>query len=193
VTQLQSDFDGSPPYGYITYVPPVTRTFAQITILDAVFSFPVGNYGGGSPRFEIPVDTSGDGSADGSVFVYIGTPPNFTDAGHSSFDDTGNVVLDITTTRWDLSQFGGLFNATYPQAVTFFAGKTSSTVLDVELVVDGGWKADQMALVDSFTVNSDTYLTTCVPTPPVPTLSPWGLAILLAALVGVALWSRKRA
>jgi hypothetical protein len=60
-------------------------------------------------------------------------------------------------------------------------------------VVDGGWKAEHMALVDSFTVNNDTYLTTCVTTSPVPTLSPWGLAILLAPLVGVALRSRKRA
>jgi hypothetical protein len=35
-------------------------------------------------------------------------------------------------------------------------------VLDVELVVDGGWRGDQVALVDSFTVNDKTYETICL-------------------------------
>lgn len=163
VTQLQSDLDGTPPYGYITYLPSGMLTFGQLSILSAVYSFPIGTYGGGSPRFEIPLDTSGDGISDGSIFAYFGTPPNFTDTPPAGFFSTGNFILDLATTHWDLTQFGGLFYGTYGEALTLLG---LARVLDVELVVDGGWRGDQLMLVDSFTVNDDTYLTACpVPEP----------------------------
>lgn len=189
VTRLQSDLDGSPPYGYLTFVPPSALTFGQITNLNAVFSFPVGSYHGGSPRFEIPVDTDGDDSANGSIFVYMGTPPNFTDPGHVAFAGTGNVIGDVVT-HWDLTQLGGPYYGTYAQALALLS---TGRVLDVELVVDGGWGGDQQALADTFTVNSYTYSTQCPPPPqPVPSLSEWNL-ILLAGLLGwLALRRRAR-
>src|SRR6267378_2350846 len=33
--------------------------------------------GGGSPRFQLNIDTDGNGTFDGNVFVYIGMPPGF--------------------------------------------------------------------------------------------------------------------
>ena len=185
VTQLQSDLNGTVPYGYITFVPQGSLMFNQINNLNAVFSFPVGNYGGGSPRFEIPVDTDGNGSADGSAFAYIGTPPSFTDPGHANFISTGNFMLDFATTHWDLTQFGGPFYGTLAQALALLG---TGKVLDVEFVVDGGFTGNQVALVDSFTVNNQTYVTVCDDPEAVP--EPTSL-LVWAAAAAAGLASRR--
>jgi uncharacterized repeat protein (TIGR01451 family) len=151
-------------------------TFSQITNLSAVYSFPVGHYGGGSPRFEIAVDTNGDGTADGDVFVYFGTPPTFINPGHTTFVSTGNFILD-TSARWDLSQFGGGLSNTYAQALAFFAGQPSSNVEGVSLVVDGSFIGNQAALVDSFTVNNSTYTTRCQTDLSITKINPAGVAL----------------
>lgn len=189
VTKLQSDFDGTPPYGYLTWTPGAVTTFSQLVTLTATFSFPVGSYHGGSPRFEIPLDTDGDGSWNGSIFVYMGTPPSFTDAGHAAFLATGNVIGDLVT-HWDLTQLGGPYYGTYAQALALVGG---ARVLDVELVVDGGWGGDQAALADTFTVNAETYVTVCPPPPaPVPAGDDRGLAVLAMLLALAAAWRLRR-
>ncbi len=189
VTNLQSDLDGTPPYGYLTWTPGGVTTFSQLATLTATYSFPVGSYHWGSPRFEIPVDTDGDGSANGSIFVYLGTPPSFTDPGHTSFVASGNVIGDVVT-HWDLTQFAGPYYGTYAQALALLG---TGRVLDVEFVVDGGGGGDQAGLVDTFTVNNETYVTVCpAPPQPVPAGDAGGAAALAALLTLAAAWRLRR-
>lgn len=134
----------------IDYTPPSSLTFAGLKQLSADYKLVQGCLGGGSPRFQINVDTDGDGSPDGNVFVYIGTAPNFDDC-TTGWQSTGNL-LSSPDARFDLSQFGGPFYGTYADALALLG---SNTVTGVQLVVDAGWKfGTQEVLVDNVTVNN---------------------------------------
>ena len=72
--------------------------------LQLKYFFPVRSCGGGSPRFQLAIDTDGDGNSNGNAFGYVG---------HAGFGGgclTGVWdfvdMTDNVPSRWDLTQFG---------------------------------------------------------------------------------------
>jgi hypothetical protein len=145
--------DGSTPFSGIAYSQTRRLPFGGLSTLQTDYDVQTGGCFGGSPRFQIDVDTNGNGTPDGTVNVYIGNVPNFDcPSALDAWQSTGNVIGG-SDTRWDLTQFGGPFYGTYGQAL---AQLGSDAVTGIQLVADGGWDAAQDVWVDDFTVNAST-------------------------------------
>jgi hypothetical protein len=99
------------------------------------------------------------------AFIYWGTPPDFMDEPvHNGWyvdeqdpnwaetNNTGNL-MDCNDHRVDLTQFGGPFYSTIEEAKNLFGDKE---VLEIILVLDGSWLADQVLLVDHISVRTYT-------------------------------------
>jgi hypothetical protein len=96
--------------------------------------------GGGSPRFQI-------NTAEGNIFVYLGTAPNFTAC---ATGDTGNL-LATADLRVDTSQVGGTFYDTWAHAVALVGDELVTELL---FVVDSGWLlGSQTVVVESVTID----------------------------------------
>jgi hypothetical protein len=136
----------------IHYRPRRNLTFAQIRRLSARFNVNASDCGGGSPRFQINVDTDADGAADGTIFVYFGPSPSFTTC-RFGWQSTGNLVGNTDPARWDATQLG-VSPSTYAQILTVLG---DASVVGIQLVVDGGWThaRGQAVDVDTFRVNDD--------------------------------------
>src|SRR5215470_1254941 len=88
------------------------------TTLSADYEMQTGCFGGGAPRFQVRIDYDNDGmisAGDKSVFIYWGSPPNFTDC-PAGWSNTGNLIA-ATDLRYDLSSVGGGFYSTHTDAV----------------------------------------------------------------------------
>jgi hypothetical protein len=133
----------------ISFSPRKDTTFADLRQLSASYKILEGGFGGGSPRFQVALDTDGDGDFDGNVFIYLGTPPNFND-NPVGWQSTGNLLASEDL-RFDLTQFGGPFYGSYEDALALVG---DADVLSVDLVVDGGWLADQVILFDDVRVDN---------------------------------------
>lgn len=143
----------SVPFSGVSFDDATGQTVSQLSTLSADYDATDDAFGGGSPRFQIGVDTDSDNAADGNVFVYLGTPPSFTDSGAGS---TGNLI-GSTDTRFDLSQFGGPFYGTYQDMVNLLG---SDVITGISLVVDGGWSqadGEQTIVVDNVSVDGKLY------------------------------------
>lgn len=162
--QLSStcSFTGAPPacdfdtltFSGVAFQQTSPLTFAEILELSTDFNIPAGDCGGGSPRFQITLDT--DINADGfpdNIFVHLGPSPNFTGC-FFGWQNTGNLIGNNDVGRYDSGQVGGSGFGTYDDALAV-AG--SFAVLRVSLVVDGGWTArrGQAVIVDNVRVNDD--------------------------------------
>jgi len=133
----------------IAFEPKKDATFADLKELSVLYLVEEGGLGGGSPRFQIALDTDGDGESDGNVFVYIGTPPNFDD-NPVGWQHTGNLLASEDL-RFDLTQFGGPFYGSYEDAVDLVG---DADIVSVDLVVDAGWMfGEQTILVDDVRVD----------------------------------------
>lgn len=151
--------DGSFTFSGVRFVEPQGGlTFGALSELSADFNRTDDDCGAGSPRFQLAMDTDGDGTSNGNIFVYIGPQPSF--AGCSAgWQNTGNLIgLPNSDPRYDLTQLGGAFYDTYNNALALFG---SDTVLRISLVVDSGWNGpasggdgEQTILVDNVTVNN---------------------------------------
>lgn len=84
--------------------------------LQLKYLFPTRSCGGGSPRFQLAIDTDGDGTSNGNAFGYVGHGPFGTGCLTAVWD-----IIDMTDNvgRWDLSQFGGGMTMTWDLAVLF--------------------------------------------------------------------------
>jgi len=135
----------------VGFQPAGPLTFSSITQLSTDFNVGGSDCGGGSPRFQINIDTDGDGNLDGNVFVYLGPHPNFTGC-FFGWQNTGNLISS-TDLRYDTSQVGGTFYHDYAGALALVG---PDSVLGVQLVVDGGWfiPRGQAVLVDNVTLNN---------------------------------------
>jgi hypothetical protein len=111
---------------------------------------------GGSPRFQLAIDTDGDGVSNGNAFGYFGASPGFTGCPMETWlyeDLTGPGDLFITggvlapsppepasppneELEWDLTQFGGAFYNYWSQVEAFFAAHPNHLVCTVALVDD---------------------------------------------------------
>lgn len=156
--QIRSDASIAPSFGGVSVVPAAPIPWGSLTTLSTDFNVTDDNCGGGSPRVQIRVDTTGDGISDGSVRVALGPSPSFTGCA-AGWQSTGNLIGNADAGRYDYSVFGGSPFTTYSNAP---AAVTAGQVVGVFVVVDGSWSAaatggdsEQTTLVDNITLNSD--------------------------------------
>jgi hypothetical protein len=94
----------------------------------------------GSPRFQINVDTDGDGDFDANVFAYVEIPGQLCPTGGDTGDlaetgGPGDLLL-----RWDTSQLvSGTQITTYTATAALFAAHPNWSVIGIQLVVDAGY------------------------------------------------------
>lgn len=163
LTSTCSTFTGPPPacdfitatitFSGVDFQPSTSLTFAGISQLSADFNVGATDCGGGSPRFQINIDATGDGVSDGNVHVSIGPSPSFTGC-FFGWQSAGNLIGNDDAGRYDISQFGGSPFTTYAAAL---AAVGSDSVVGIQLVVDGGWTAPrgQAIQVDNIRINSN--------------------------------------
>jgi hypothetical protein len=161
-TFIQSDINSADTddwYGGIEWEPRRPITFAELRSLQAAYQLIENGAGGGAPRFQIGIDEDGDGEADGNVFVYIGTPPNFDDDPvFFEVQETGELI-GSSDLRYDTSQVGGTFYDDYAGALELVG---DLDVVYVDFVVDAGWAFPdgvQSTLVYELKVDRSTYTT----------------------------------
>lgn len=130
--RLRSDAAVAPGFGGIDFKLPRPVPFGEVTQLGTAFDPTDDTCGGGSPRFQLNIDTDNDGDFDANVFAYPGTLPNYT---CDSPGDSGNLV-GSTEPRFDASPIGGGIALTHAQAAEAVG---SGTVLGIQLVVDGSF------------------------------------------------------
>jgi hypothetical protein len=140
-------------YAGVDFLPRGSMNFLDLTQLSTEYNATVGGLGGGSVRFAIGVDVDHDGNVDGSVFIYLGTPPNFNNPAPTGWQDSGNLI-GSTEPRFDSTQLGGKWNGDYAATVAVIG---NAGVVSIDLVVDGGWLFPvQTVLVDDIRVNDFT-------------------------------------
>jgi hypothetical protein len=134
---LISDNAATEPYAGIAYFPPTGKKATlteDITELSVTYKILEGGFGAGSLRFSVGVDEDQDGTADGYIFVYAGTAPNFDDE-PGDWVQSGNL-LATDDLRVDTSQIGGTFYDTWEHALELTEG---AAVTEVLIVVDAGY------------------------------------------------------
>ena len=149
--QLRSDAD--PGYGGIDFETAAGMTLSQLQNLSTDYMFTAGSCGGGSPRFQINVNTSGGVK---NIFVYIGPPPNYTGCAASVWLPTGDLLesaLFVDTSKLP----GGTFYDTWALALVKYG---TQALMGIQLVADGGWAVVggvQTVQVDNVMINATTY------------------------------------
>lgn len=178
-----------PPAGELTtasviYLPDHTLKFKDLHTLSVDFKRLTGDCGGGSPRFQIGLDTNFDGQLDGSIFIYLGPIFNYINCS-PTWETSGNLLFNGTEPRFDTAQFlGGTFYDSWRGALNL-AGEAS--VCYILLVVDGAWypagvygtgnfQNSQVFHFDNVRVNNDLFSVTSgnstnLTTPEIPTLA----------------------
>lgn len=132
---LLLDVDADTAFGYVS-----TRAVApgtQIGDLDALsFAafYETGGCGGGSPRLQLGVDTNGDDTRDGNVFVYGGPAPSYAGCAIGAWE--AYDLLDGEA-RFDASQIGGAYGSTQAQADA--AAGANHQIVSAALVWDSSW------------------------------------------------------
>ena len=102
----------------------------------------------GSPRFGIQLS-----GQSGTIFVYIGPPPNYTGCPPNVWTPTGNLLSPASLV--DTSQLpGGSFYDTWAAAQARYSG---AEVTGIFLVSDNGPTGSQTVLIDNTDVNGTTY------------------------------------
>lgn len=156
--QLTSNMAEPEPYAGIDFDIDADTSWAELTTLSTDYNVTDDDCGAGSPRFQLNIDTDGDGNSDGNVHVAIGPSPNFTDCA-LGWQSTGNLIGNEDAGRYDYSQFGGSTFTTYSDVP---ASVLAGDVVGIQLVVDSGWNAnaangedqEQTVLADNTTINT---------------------------------------
>ena len=131
-------------------------TFSSIATLSTEFNVTDDDCSGGSPRFQIQVQTP---SGAKNVFVYLGPAPSFTGCSPNVWIASGNLI-GSTDGRFDTSQVqAGTQVSTYAQAQALVG---SYQVTGISLVVDSGWAfadKEQTVMVRNVKINDSTFFT----------------------------------
>lgn len=157
-------------------------TFSTLTTLSAEFDVTDDDCKGGSPRFQVRVQTP---SGEKNVFVYLGPAPSFTGCSQNTWIASGNLI-GSTEGRFDTSQVqAGTQVSTYAQALALVG---SYPVTGLSLVVDSGWAfedKEQTVRVRNVRINAETLF---APEEPRPHggLNPAQACAKLRAELGVA-------
>jgi hypothetical protein len=129
-------------------------TFASITTLSTEFNVTDDDCAGGSPRFQVRVQTP---AGEKNVFVYLGPTPSFTGCSQNVWIASGNLIGSADA-RYDTSQVqGGIQVSNYTQALALVG---TYQVTGISLVVDSGWKfadKEQTVNVRNLKVNTSTF------------------------------------
>lgn len=129
-------------------------TFASIATLSAEFNVTDDDCAGGSPRFQVRVQTS---AGEKNVFVYLGPTPSFTGCSQNVWIASGNLI-GSPDGRFDTSQVqAGTQVSTYAQALALVG---SYQVTGISLIVDSGWALadkEQTVQVRNVKVNASTF------------------------------------
>jgi hypothetical protein len=144
---IGSDSSADNDYSYVSYSPPSTLLFKDVTSLVADYSFSLGSCHGGSLRWSVRV------SPTQSVFIYYGASPSF--ANCSGLDSqSGTNMISLTDLRYDTSQVGGTFYDDHAGAVALVG---NMPIVRASLVLDSGWGGDQRLTLASASVNDSTF------------------------------------
>jgi hypothetical protein len=164
--QLRSDT--ATAISSVSFAVPDGTTFADLATLSTDYMFELDDScGGGSPRFQIGVDSGTD--VLGNIFVHIGPSPDFTGCVAGVWSNTGDLLEgDLPL---DTSQLGGSQTDTYSSALAAYG---TFAVTSVEIVVDAGWyftdDSEQTVLFDNTDVSGVVYTYDAEPVGPVDTL-----------------------
>jgi hypothetical protein len=130
--------DASPGYGGIDYNTPASFKFTDINVLRAQQQPEADDTcTGGSPRFQLNVDTDGDGDQDGNVFVHTQFAPGGCPGDTGDLAEVGGNGEVVGT--YDLSQIGGSGYTNYSGALAFFAANPTYRITGIQYIVDSGW------------------------------------------------------
>ena len=138
----------APAYGGVDFATPAALTVGALNNLSSDYKFTAGSCGGGAPRFQINV-------AGGSIFVYLGPPPNYTGCAMNTWLYTGDLLTSASLV--DTSQLpGGTFYDTWAAAQVKYG---AYAITGIQLVTDGGWAVGgtQTVLVDNVMINTAIY------------------------------------
>jgi hypothetical protein len=139
-----------------TFAETGVTTFSSISTLSTEFDVTDDDCKGGSPRFQIRVQTP---SGEKNVFVYLGPSPSFTGCSTNVWIASGNLIGAVDG-RYDTSQVqAGTQVSTYAQANALVG---SYQVTGISLVVDSGWAFDdkeQTVKIRNVRVNGSTFYT----------------------------------
>jgi len=161
-----------------------TLALSNITSLSAVYSMINGTFGGGAPRFTLFDDSFA------SAYVYWGTPAgggSFSNPNaNNSFSSTGNYAdTSSSDVRVYVNGFGGQNTPNTGETWDDFVTALGATdVSYVTLDLDGGFTGNQEMLVNSFTVNDETFTA--------PTPEPAALALFGTGLLALGMVRRRR-
>lgn len=147
--QLVSDGNASPAvYSGIDFAVSPGLTIDNLNQLSTDYEFTASSCGVGSPRFGIQLD-----GYSGTIFVYIGPPPNYTGCPSNVWTATGNLLTQSSLV--DTSQLsGGSFYDTWASAQARYSGATISSVF---VVSDYGPTGSQTVLIDNTNVSGTLY------------------------------------
>lgn len=153
--QIRSDAD--PGFGGISYVIPSGTTFGSLETLMTDFRLEADDLCIlGSPRFQIGIDTTGDGVRDANIFAYFGIDSAGAPCVPGTWQNTGDFLQ--TGRLLDTSQLpGGTFYDPYDSALAKYG---SFTVTGIQVVVDsraGHPDGEQTALIDNTNVDGVIY------------------------------------
>ena len=131
-------------------------TFNDITNLSATYEFTEGDCFGGSLRWTIYVQ---HGTEIQSIHAYYGTPngPDQGCSGLNSGSGQNLITTGITPDRFEFQGGGAPVYTTYAAMQALTNGGTD-LVVAVQLTLDSGWKADQIADVSDVTVNDNVWV-----------------------------------
>ena len=135
-------------FGGIDFDTEAGMTLNELQNLSTDYMFTTGSCGGGSPRFQINIDGK-------NIFVYIGTPPNYTGCAAGVWLNTGDLLESALFV--DTSQLpGGTFYDTWASALLKYG---THEVTGIQLVADSGWAVGgtQVVQVDNVMINTTTY------------------------------------
>jgi hypothetical protein len=155
-----SSYQSPSTYSYLDFAPSSPITFAQLTNLQAVYTFTTGTCHGGALRWSVNFS---DGS---TIFIYYGKDSTFwidcsSNINDTTIDQSGlnmvNANFDGTggDVRYERSPDFANIYVNYASASAFAAGKT---ITSVTLVLDAGWGGDQLVSLGHVTVNDNTFM-----------------------------------
>jgi hypothetical protein len=131
-------------------------TFNDVTSLSARYAFTAGDCFGGSLRWTIYVQ---HGTEVQSIHAYYGTPngPDQGCSGLNSGSGQNLVTTGITPDRFEFQGGGAPVYTTYA-AMQALTNDGTDPVLAVQLTLDSGWSADQIANVSDVAVNNNIWV-----------------------------------
>jgi hypothetical protein len=154
-------------FAYLSFAPDTSMVFNDLTDLTANYSFSLGDCHGGSLRWQVRVDSNGNGfqdnydptsnpTGDKAVFIYYGLPSEFgndpdgagplpsqggcTPTSNNGASQSGVNLLSAAeqpVLRFDTTQFNGIFYNNYAGAS---AAAGTFRVWRASLVLDSGWQ-----------------------------------------------------